>query len=182
MLISRYCGCERKYKMKNKIWLITDTHFGHAAIKKWCKRPDNCDSLMLHNLSKMIGPGDVLIHLGDFCIGQDEIWHERFMAIEGKKWLIKGNHEHKSNSWYLAHGWDFVGEVVKDTYFGHNVLFSHIPQYWDGWYDVNVHGHFHTSDHRRLEPEMQLRKNGYQKLLAVEAVGYKPVTLESFIV
>jgi len=164
-----------------KIWLITDTHFGHEAIKKVCNRPDDCDELMLSNIKKMVREQDTLIHLGDFCIGQDEYWTARLMEIECRKWLIKGNHDHKSNAWYLDRGWDFVAKEIKDRYFGHNVLFSHEPQYWDGWYDKNIHGHFHTSDHRRLEPEMQFRKNGYQKLLAVEAVNYQPVSLESFI-
>lgn len=170
-------------KNKTKIWLTTDTHFGHEAIKRFTGRPDNVDAIIMDNIWRNVADEDVLIHLGDFCIGNDAEWHKRFMELGGKKWLVRGNHDNKSNAWYLAHGWDFVGRSITLKAFGHNILFSHIPQYWDGWYDLNIHGHFHTADHRRFEPEMQFRKNGYQKLLAIEHpdINYKPVTLESFV-
>lgn len=164
-----------------KIWLTTDTHFGHEAMIEYCGRKEGFEEEILCNLEKFLHGGDLLIHLGDFCIGADEYWHEKFMSLPGKKFLVKGNHDHKSNSWYFAHGWDFVCDQFRDRYFGKNILFSHIPQPWDGWHDVNVHGHFHNSDHRRMEPELWEIRNGYQKLLAIEYTDMKPVKLEDFI-
>lgn len=166
-----------------KIWLITDTHLGHDAMIEYCGRPKDHSERILKNLSNTIKPKDLLIHLGDVCIGNEAEWHEKLMGAtkNATHWLLRGNHDHKSNSWYLSHGWNFVGEVIKDTYFGKKILLSHMPQYWDGWYELNIHGHFHNSDHRRYEEELVWRKNGYQKLYAIEYTNLMPVTLEYFI-
>lgn len=164
-----------------KIWLITDTHFGHKAMQEYCGRPEGVEDLIFKNL-KVVSDHDIVIHLGDVCIGNDAEWNDAFNRnVNGKHWLLRGNHDGKSNSWYMGNGWDFVGEQIKDKYFGKKICLSHYPQYWDGWYDLNIHGHFHNSDHRRYEDEMKFRKNGYQKLLAIEYTDYKPVLLESLL-
>jgi calcineurin-like phosphoesterase family protein len=164
-----------------KIYLTTDTHFGHHKMMEYCNRPEGFEEIILNNLSK-IKP-DVLIHLGDFSLcGKDEYWNQRFMDIvKCKKWLIRGNHDKKTNQWYLEHGWDMVCEQFRDNYFGKIIMFSHKPVVWDGDYDINIHGHMHNSDHRQSEPQLSLIKNGYQKLLAIENIDYKPVNLEYFI-
>lgn len=164
------------------IWLITDTHFGHEQMIEYCNRPIGFEYKILHNLVNAVKENDVLIHLGDFCIGDDEHWHNKFMTdAAGKKWLVRGNHDHKSNSWYLSHGWDMVCDQFRDKYFGKIIMFSHKPVVCDGEYDINIHGHFHNSDHRRQELELMAIKNGYQKLLALEYTNYQPVNLEKFI-
>ncbi len=176
-----------------KIYLITDTHFGHDKMVKYCGRPADFANKIIDGL-EVIKEDDVLIHLGDFCIGNELSYHEFFMNnTKGKKWLIKGNHDHKSNSWYLDHGWDFVGEHMYDFYFGKKILFSHAPKKWDGYYDINIHGHFHNTLHRLLEGkyvvdgEKERNKEDLavltdkHKLLAIEYTDYKPVLLENFI-
>jgi calcineurin-like phosphoesterase family protein len=164
-----------------KYWLISDTHFGHEAMKEYCDRPEGFEKLIFKGLER-IKPDDILIHLGDICIGNDEEWHDKLKEQTCfKKILVKGNHDKKSNSWYLNHGWDFVCDQFKDELYGKKICFSHKPVVWDGEYDANIHGHFHNSDHRRKEPELFAIKNGYQKLIAVEYTDYKPVTLRSVI-
>jgi calcineurin-like phosphoesterase family protein len=164
-----------------KIWLTTDTHFGHKAMIPYCGRLEGFEEVIFKNLKQNVKEGDILIHLGDVCIGNDFDWHSNIEDIPGKHWLIKGNHDHKSNSWYLSHGWDMVCDQFRDKYFGKVIMFSHKPVVWDGDYDINIHGHFHNSDHRRQEPELMAIKNGYQKLLALEYTNYQPVNLEKFI-
>lgn len=181
--------------MKNniKIWIITDTHFGHAAMVPYCGRPIDFGEKILKNLN-VVGPDDILIHLGDFCIGNDLIWHQMFMErVKGKKWLVRGNHDHKSNSWYLANGWDFVGDKFLNKFFGKNILFSHAPTKDVGLFDINLHGHFHNSLHRLLEGKFivdgEKERNEVDlaaltpkhKLLAIENTNYQPVLLDKFI-
>lgn len=163
-----------------KVYLITDTHFNHDKLIEYCSRPAGFSDLIWEGLEDL-PRGCTLIHLGDICIGKDEEVHKRLMSYDCKKILVKGNHDKKSNHWYLAHGWDFVCEQFSDTYFGKRILFSHKPIVWDGEYEVNIHGHFHNTDHRRLEPEFLAERNGYQKLLAIEYTDYKPVLLEKFL-
>ena len=161
--------------------IISDTHFFHKAIIEFCDRPLNHEQLMFDSMMQ-IAPDDVLLHLGDICMGKDEYIHETYIKpLKCRKWLIKGNHDHKSNTWYLHHGWDFVADVVKDKMFGKKILFSHVPQYWDGWYEVNIHGHFHNTDHRRNEPELNRCMNHMHRLYAPEYENYHVVNLEKFL-
>ena len=164
------------------IYVISDTHFNHTQkMIEYCGRPENFEDLLWKNLEQ-IHDGDLLIHLGDVCIGNDAAVHGMLMGYKFKKFLVKGNHDRKSNTWYLQHGWDFVCEEFKDTLFGKNILFSHMPRVWDGVYDVNIHGHFHNSDHRRQEPDLFKIHNGYQKLYAPEYLDYKPIKLIDFLI
>lgn len=161
------------------IWLVADTHFGHRKMTELCGRPPRFEELLYKNIIAVVKPDDVLLHLGDFCIGHDEKWHELFMELKVlRKWLIRGNHDNKSDCWYLNHGWDFVGDELILSKYGKRILFSHAPQPI-GMYDINIHGHLHNSTHHNDEIEL-IRHSG-QMLLAMEYTQYKPVNLKNFI-
>lgn len=178
---------------KNKIWLITDTHLGHDKMVEYCGRPKNHSEIILKNL-EVVKTGDTLIHLGDVCIGRDEHWHKELFLRLGfgiSTFLLRGNHDKKSNQWYLEHGWDFVSESFSDHYFGQYITFSHIPI--ANVQNINIHGHFHNNLHRLQQkqwvtPDEEDRNmlllsgmNENHKLLALENTNYKPVLLEAFL-
>ena len=52
-------------------WVMTDFHFGHKAMIELCGRPINFEDRILKGL-KIIKDEDILIFLGDICIGKDE--------------------------------------------------------------------------------------------------------------
>lgn len=167
-----------------KFWLTTDTHLGHQKLIDLGVRKPGYDEDIMEGLNQL-KPGDTLIHLGDFCMGNDAIWHKAFMDFmdhkQVKRWLVKGNHDRKSITWYLDHGWDFVAHDFTLNYHGKRILFSHIPQKLarESTWDFNVHGHFHNNDHRHAELPFDLTP--YHKLLAIENTHMQPVTLESFL-
>ena len=131
-----------------KYYLVTDTHFGHHALRKYCGRPDNADDILMNNIASTITRKHILIHLGDFCIGHDRSWHrEFFRRIRPlKAWLVRGNHDRKSTTWYLNHGWDYVGESIYLNRHSVNIAMSHEPLNNNG-YDLNIHGHSHNTNH-----------------------------------
>jgi len=156
-------------------WIITDTHFGHKRMHKYCQRPHDFEERIFKSLSQAVRPDDVLIHLGDFCIGKDEHWHQKFMLIcAGKKWLVRGNHDRKSNTWYHRNGWDFVADKVQLNIFGKIIILSHKPIDDDGDY-TNVHGHHHNTGHH-LEDSTDDR----HKLVFIEH-EYSPINLRRII-
>ena len=162
-------------------WLITDTHFGHDKMYKFCDRPEDFEEKILKNIERNVHHEDILIHLGDICWGNDAEWHEKLMKHAGcKRWLVRGNHDSKSYSWYVKHGWDFVAERITFKMFGKEIAFSHMPLADDG-YDLNIHGHFHNSDHRRHEPGLLAIKNEKQKLIMMEHI-YAPVNLKCLVI
>lgn len=156
-------------------WVLTDTHFGHTKMHEYCGRPEGFEYKILRNSGLLVGESDILIHLGDFCIGDDLVWHERFMRVcRGKKWLIRGNHDRKSLTWYLSHGWDFVADSVTLNVFGHTVILSHRPTSVPCDY-VNVHGHQHNTMHH---PEDAM--DDRNRLVYIEH-EYMPVNLMKII-
>ena len=167
------------------IFLCADSHLGHAKIIEYCYRPTDFEDKILKGL-KRLDKESILIHLGDFCIGEDEKWHKEFFNHSNARRhiLVRGNHDmSKSDTWYYDHGWDFVCKTFTAKYFGKKILFSHIPKMrlTHGNYDINVHGHFHNSNHRRHELKLRLIKNKRQKLLAIENTDYSPVLLKTFL-
>jgi calcineurin-like phosphoesterase family protein len=166
-------------------WIISDTHLGHDKMEEFCGRPKGFEDVILHSLSTIPVAADlnsVLIHLGDICIGDDNKWNSEIVnAIQcNHKWLIRGNHDKKSMAWYLERGWDFVADSFTMDIFGGDILFSHTPKI-DTGYMLNIHGHFHNSDHHRHEPELVKIKNARQVLIAIEYSNYAAVNLQSLV-
>ncbi|GAF94682.1 unnamed protein product, partial [marine sediment metagenome] len=121
-------------------------------------------------------------HLGDVCLGKDLEAHKKYIKpLKCRKWLVTGNHDHKSNNWYLSNGWDFVCTAFVDRYFGSKVLFSHKPKIIHNSIDLNIHGHFHNSNHRWQEPELRIRLTKRHRLFSAEVSKYKPILLEDYI-
>lgn len=173
------------------IFIITDLHFNHKEqMKVYCGRPDNYEDLLFDGLAGL-GNEDVLICLGDICIGEDLKVHQKYIEpLRCKKWLVRGNHDTKSDHWYLDHGWDMVCYKFQAKYYGKTILFSHMPQlytkpidllYGAGAYDLNIHGHFHNTSHRSSEVAMKMVKNFRLRLLSMEVEGYHPISLQKFI-
>lgn len=167
--------------MKRRIWIIADTHFNHYDLIPDCGRVENFEELIISGFKKLKDT-DILIHLGDICLGKDQEVHDSIIKkFQFTKILVRGNHDGKSNNWYLNNGWNFVCEQFKDTYFGRQILFSHKPVKWEDDYDLNLHGHFHNISQKYHEKELVAIKNSYQILFALEYLDYQPILLEDFL-
>jgi len=162
-------------------WIVADTHFGHTKMIEIQNRPKNFERKILNNLEKTYFKDyDVLIHLGDFCLdaAHEEFWHNEYMKVlpkNLKKWLIIGNHDRKSPSWYYSHGWDCVVNQLIIKQFGKIIWLSHRPLYLQQIEDlsngVNVHGHTHTNDYHKLN---------YHIPVIIEKI-YAPLKLKTII-
>ena len=69
----------------NNIFITTDTHFNHKRILELCYRPKDYEEKLKKAFSALSKP-DLLIHLGDICMGNDkEIHKEYIQSIKAKK-------------------------------------------------------------------------------------------------
>jgi calcineurin-like phosphoesterase family protein len=160
------------YGVVMRYMVVADTHFGHDKMVEYCGRPKNFNELLLKNIKTNIYEDDIFIHLGDVCIAKDEYWHDELMHSLPccKRWLIRGNHDKKSNTWYLNHGWDYVGEMAALNVFGACILFSHAPIVCSpDW--INIHGHQHNTGHHE-----ELESSKYSYLVYMEHT-YEPLDL-----
>lgn len=164
--------------MKN-YWLLADPHFLHD--REILKRPTEYEEKLFKNMLT-IPEKDILVVLGDICVGKDLEAHKKFIIpLKCKKILVRGNHDGKSNTWYLEHGWDFVCEAFSLKMYGKRILFTHIPDLYDlEKFDVNIHGHLHNNAHRG-SPEECIFHDRHLILISSEFNNYHPVTLKSLL-
>lgn len=89
----------------NKIFVTADHHFGHANIIRFCDRPfetvDEMDRALIENWNKVVGPEDVIYHLGDFTLGGFDMAQQYFKQLNGKIQVL-ANHWHHDKRWLPA--------------------------------------------------------------------------------
>lgn len=82
---------------KTNVFFISDTHFQHKNIIKYCNRPfetvAEMDSTMVENWNSVVQPNDIVFHIGDFCFGSMKSWRYLLDRLNGKKYLAAGNHD-----------------------------------------------------------------------------------------
>lgn len=137
------------------ILALGDNHFLHGKIIEYCERPfanaEEQDAKMIALWNATVRPGDMVIHLGDiiFTAGMADRIKEIISKLNGRKILVRGNHDKKGNLWYLSNGFDFVCDRFSWDYNGKRILFVHNPAHVSNdelhRYDYVLHGHCHNN-------------------------------------
>ena len=131
-----------------RVWFISDLHFAHKNIIKYCSRPfDNVNQMneiLIQNWNKKIGVEDRVFVLGDFALcGKDKII-EFGNHLKGRKILILGNHDGASLSTYYNAGFEMVSKfpIIFQDFF----ILSHEPIEFLPLNTpfVNIFGHVHN--------------------------------------
>lgn len=148
------------------IWFISDTHFGHENIIKYCNRPFNnaaeMDEFMIQEWNKLVKTGDHVYHLGDVMMGDKEKLGSMLRRLNGKLRLCAGNHDNLKSPYLMDR---FEKVMLWRNWKEIGVTFAHIPMDADQLpYGVQAHGHIHNKT-----------KEGPYINICVEHTGYKPV-------
>jgi len=159
------------------IYIISDTHFGHDNIVKWGLRPVDYNE-QLWSAFDTIPEDSILIHCGDITLGADAATHTKLQGYKFKKWLVRGNHDNHSISWYIKNGWDFCADEIVINMFGNNFLFSHAPLAKRVGISKNIHGHLHNGLSRG-RPDFY--DEAYHVEVTPEVIGYKVAKLSQKI-
>ena len=164
-----------------KYFLISDTHLNHANISTYCDRPENFTELILKRWNERVRPEDTVIHLGDVAIGPRKHIAEQIRLLNGKKILVRGNHDlHSSVGWWADNGFDFAcdGMVFKGCLLTHHPALS-LPRSCK----INIHGHLHNIWHgftpngrKPTEPHLP-----WHRLFAIEYTSYYPIRFDDFV-
>jgi calcineurin-like phosphoesterase family protein len=179
----------KKIKMSKSdfnIHVISDPHIGHdneeGGIIAYCKRPfqniQDMDEKLTTFWNATVRPIDMVICLGDFVWtkGLSEVIKERIKKLNGRIILVRGNHDKKSNMWYMSNGVQFICDRFVWDYNGKRVLFIHNPDHItsDDYtrYDFILHGHCHNN-----VPFMRRVGKVFLVNLSVEHTKYRPMPL-----
>ncbi len=151
---------------------MADTHFNHTNIIKYCDRPFNnvekMNEKIIDNWNKVISVDDIVFHLGDFGLGNFDELKKIFDRLNGKKFLIMGNHDsNRSKNFYLKLG--FLDVYKKQCQIG-NILLTHWPVVVEDNV-FNYYGHIHNKE------ENEQFKDGKHKCVSLEKTNYNPVEI-----
>ncbi len=154
-----------------KVFLVSDTHFGHTNIIKYAGRPfatpEEMDEALVENWNSVVRPQDKVYHLGDVAMSRRKL--PILERLNGTKILIKGNHDIYPLKDYTPYFKDIRGshEIA-------GLLLTHIPVHESqkARYTGNVHGHTH---------EKVLWDPWYLNV-CVEQINYTPISLEQVII
>ena len=88
------------FSRKDRIFFTADTHWGHRNIIKYCQRPfadvDEMNETLITNWNNSVGKDDIVFHLGDFAMGGSADWSRLLDRLNGRIYLILGNHDMKT--------------------------------------------------------------------------------------
>lgn len=153
-------------------YFIADLHLGDARIIDYENRPfadvDEMNDVLIKNWNDTVSPEDEVYLIGD--IGDEK----QILQLNGVKYLVKGNHDTKSNAYYRECGFAEVYDhpVIIDGFW----ILSHEPLYVsENMPYANIFGHVHNSPVYRTF-------SSHHYCVSSERTGYKPIAFDMIAV
>ena len=172
------------------VFLVSDTHFGHAGVcrfthpdddtvklRPWTD-PDEMDEEMIRRWNDSVRPNDKVYHLGDVVINRKAL--KTLHRLNGDKVLIRGNHDIFPDVEYRKYFRELRAYHVMN-----GMILSHIPIHPEslGRFGVNIHGHLHAS-RVKMEPEGKYGSpviDTRYHCVCVEQTDFAPILFEDVI-
>lgn len=164
------------------IYFSSDWHLGHRGAIGMCERPfediEEMNRALIANINARVNKNDTLYILGDIAhrTPVDEV-NKLIAQINGKKILIKGNHDKQYDPSLFEGVYDFL-EINCD---GQAISLMHYPMVeWP----KSFHGSLHLHGHQHNKPEYNAlqREQGILRYdVGVDANYYCPVSINEIL-
>lgn len=155
------------------IYFIADLHFDDENIIAYENRPFDhileMNENLIHNWNSVVSKDDEVYVLGDFVAeGRNLVFF--LENLNGRKYLVKGNHDAKSNSYYRRAGFYEVYDkpiILNDFW-----ILSHEPLYMNtNMPYANIFGHIHNSP-------LYKDYSSHHFCVTVERINYTPISFD----
>lgn len=168
------------------LYFTADSHFNHANIIKFCNRPFNnveqMNETLIDNWNQVVGKDDIVFHLGDFCLGGAAEWTKLLDRLNGKIYLILGNHDLKNIRQGFIQRFEHVALQMFITVDKQKMYLSHYPFlcFEGGYKDVwQLFGHVHTrKNNTGIDAERLQYLYPTQYDVGVDNNDFRPVSFE----
>ena len=169
---------------KQNVFFTSDTHFSHSNIIKYCDRPyastDEMDADLIRRWNDKVGKNDIVFHLGDFGMVNQKKLEEIVNKLNGRIYLIRGNHD---RSWNTDGMFELVRESMTVNIDGVIVHMSHHPllnygcEVVEGKRLVQLYGHVHTREKMRPYDKLRTAMTAWNQYdVGVDNNNYVPVS------
>ena len=174
------------------IFYIADWHYNHANILSYdnrpCKTVEEMDAALVERWNATVTSADTVYVLGDMFWGGETKAVPVLDSLNGKKILIKGNHDRCKNTEFRKR-FDQISGYLEITDGDRHVVLCHYPMpcfknHFHGWY--HLYGHVHNSfEANMMEHDRMLLEDLYCRKCNMFNVGammpwmdYTPRTLD----
>lgn len=167
-------------------YFIADTHFKHQNILKLSNRPfdtiEEHDETLIKNWNDTVKPDDEIYILGDFTMsrkGKDA--NALLSRLNGKKYLINGNHEHYLNDpEFDMSNYEWVKDYFELRYNKIQFVLFHYPILeWNGFFQKSLHlyGHVHNTREDYFKSTLDPRAIN----VGVDLIDFKPIAITTLV-
>ena len=168
----------------SNLYFTADSHFNHTNIIKFCNRPfksvEQMNETLIANWNSVISEDDIVFHLGDFCLGGAAEWTKLLDRLNGKIYLILGNHDLKNFRQGFIQRFEHVALQMFITVDKQKMYLSHYPFlcFEGGYNDVwQPFGHVHTrKNNTGIDAERLQYLYPTQYDVGVDNNDFKPVS------
>lgn len=159
----------------NLIYVSADHHFNHENIIKICNRPfsnvEQMNAELIRLWNSIVNSNDIVFYLGDFGFGRKENLKEICSKLNGKKILVRGNHDKRQNNSALRYiGFDDIFDSIELG----KILLTHKPIIDVDRGIINIHGHIHNAKTSLIKGY----KSKNHLCVSVECTDFKPISID----
>ena len=173
------------------LFFTSDTHFWHENILKFCNRPfssiEEMNDTIINNWNSVVKENDIVFHLGDFCFCGSDKFKELIEKLNGRIYLILGNHDWKTIKQWHATKFEGVYQQMSIKIDGRKIYLNHFPFlcYAGTYYRLEdavwqLFGHVHSSDKNKngLDNQRLSMLFPTQYDVGVDNNNYIPISFE----
>jgi calcineurin-like phosphoesterase family protein len=161
-------------KLDKDPFVISDFHLNHKNIIEYTNRPfktiDEMNEAIIKNWNLVVKEDDLIIFVGDFCLGHKKEFEKYLLMLKGKIVFVKGNHDSKKI--------DSLKELIivfkKQRFFVTHKPINK-PINWKEWI---IHGHCHNNN---IEDYPFINKKNKTINVSCELLNYWPIKLSTII-
>jgi len=173
------------------LWFTSDLHFGHEAVIRYANRPftdlATMHEALITNWNQRVKPDDTIYVVGDLALCRFSDFEPLAQRLQGRKFLIQGNHDHYSLAQYGRVGFTVLQEA-KLKLAGRMVRLSHYPwalPWWKRPFAYKSELRFMELRPPRVPGEILMHGHTHQRYrttqdgrlhIGVDAWDYRPVS------
>lgn len=160
-------------------FFTADAHFFHKEVLAFERRPFNTveemNEVIVHRWNILVSKKDDIYILGDLSFGKKAETTALLKLLNGRKYLIKGNHDDLNLEQKELFVW--VKDYHKLKVDNRKYILFHYPIYaWDGKDkgSIHLHGHTHGNSHDDIELKNKIN-------VGMDLWSYAPVSIDEIL-
>ena len=139
-------------------FFTSDLHVGHQRIIEYSNRPfssvEEMNETLIKNWNETVPKDGIVFDLGDFAIGGSNVWKSTLPRLNGKHYLILGNHDVKNyrkgyEEYFSFVTWQMHIEIEKNSIWLNHLPFLCFGGAYREQHNVwQLYGHVHTNERK----------------------------------